>query len=116
MHSLAISTYPVVNVILFIEHLGIQVNGHPFRSTRKVAKLKYVLQDERLSHLYAHYHLLSVEYVSLKVLDGLVTSVREQCNVREAGMPQISEQRLDASGVRDITGEGPVIYRHMVIQ
>lgn len=75
-----------------------------------------MLQDKRLSNIHAHYHLLSVEYVSLKVLDGLVASVCEQCNVREAGMTQIGKQRINASGVRDIAGKGPVLQRYMVIQ
>ncbi|MGM9768860.1 MAG: hypothetical protein ACI3Z0_10460 [Candidatus Cryptobacteroides sp.] len=36
---------------------------------------------------------------TLKVLDGLVASIREQRNVRETGMTQIGKQRLNASGV-----------------
>ena len=63
----SVSVDTIVNVILLVEYLGIQVNGHLLRGVGKVAILKDMLQDKRLADFHAHYHLLTAEYVSLKV-------------------------------------------------
>ena len=92
------------------------VKLHSFRVVVKDSELVNLLPDMFLACLCSHNHGLTFINVHLQIPDGFISPICDHDNFFEPGMLQISQNDCQASGIRSVSGQCPVIYRHMLVK